>query len=105
MIEWPEPASCPYRCAISASARETSSRFCSLRTRSSWCETSTGCALDSGSKPYAYGGFVEASAAARLQSLGGERGGVFRDPPQTREAAKRYLQVRSDAMKRCDVPR
>src|SRR6266705_4758362 len=63
------------------------------------------CVIDEIAKQYAYDDFVEASTAARFQSLGGERGGVFRDPPQTRDAAKRYLQVRSDAMKRCDVPR
>src|SRR5438093_13375308 len=63
------------------------------------------CVIDEIAKQYAYDDFVEASTAARFQSLGGERGGVFRDPPQPRDAAKRYLQVRSDAMKRCDVPR
>jgi len=63
------------------------------------------CVIDEIAKQYTYDDFVEASTAARFQSLGGERGGVFRDPPQTRDAAKRYLQVRSDAMKRCDVPR
>jgi hypothetical protein len=63
------------------------------------------CVIDGIAKQYTYDDFVEASTAARFQSLGGERGGVFRDPPKTRDAAKRYLQVRSDAMKRCDVPR
>src|SRR2546430_13356560 len=63
------------------------------------------CVIDEIAKQYAYDDFVEASTAARFQSLGGERGGLFRDPPQTRDAAKRYLQVRGDAMKRCDVPR
>lgn len=63
------------------------------------------CVIDEIAKQYTYDDFVEASTAARFQSLGGERGGVFRDPPKTRDAAKRYMQVRSDAMKRCDVPR
>src|SRR6266853_3783355 len=63
------------------------------------------CVIDEIAQKYAYDDFVEASTAARYQSLGGERGGVFRDPPQTRDTAKRYMQVRSDAMKRCDVPR
>src|SRR5437879_12497320 len=48
------------------------------------------CVIDEIAKQYAYDDFVEASTAARFQSLGGERGGVFRDPPQTRDAAKRY---------------
>jgi hypothetical protein len=63
------------------------------------------CVIDEIAKQYTYDDFVEASTAARFQSLGGERGGVFRDPPKTRDTAKRYMQVRSDAMKRCDVPR
>ncbi len=48
---------------------------------------------------------MEASTAARYQSLGGERGGVFRDPPQVREMGKRYLQIQGEAMKHCGVPR
>jgi hypothetical protein len=63
------------------------------------------CVLDTVAGQYSYDDFVEASTAARFQSLGGERGGVFRDPPKTRDSAKRYLQVHSEAMKRCDVPR
>jgi hypothetical protein len=63
------------------------------------------CVIDELAQQFPYEDFVEASTAARYQSLGGERGGVFRDPPQTRETAKRYLQARSEAMKRCDVPR
>jgi hypothetical protein len=63
------------------------------------------CVMDELARRYTYDDFVEASTAARFQSLGGERGGVFRDPPKTRETAKRYMQVHSDAMKRCDVPR
>ncbi|HSU77511.1 MAG TPA: hypothetical protein VLI89_10585 [Burkholderiales bacterium] len=63
------------------------------------------CVIDELAQKYPYDSFVEAATAARFQSLGGERGGVFRDPPQTREIAKRYLQVRSEAMKHCDVPR
>jgi len=63
------------------------------------------CVIDEIAQKYAYDDFVEASTAARYQSLGGERGGVFRDPPQVREMGKRYLQIRGDAMKHCDVPR
>jgi hypothetical protein len=61
------------------------------------------CVIDEIAQKFTYDDFVEASTAARFQSLGGERGGLFRDPPKTRETAKRYLQVQSDAMKRCDV--
>jgi len=63
------------------------------------------CVIDEIAKQYTYEDFVEASTVARFQSLGGERGGVFRDPPKTRDTAKRYMQVQSEAMKRCDVPR
>ena len=63
------------------------------------------CVIDEIAQRFTYDEFVEASTAARFQSLGGERGGVFRDPPKTRETAKNYLQVQNDAMKRCAVPR
>ena len=63
------------------------------------------CVIDEIAQKYSYDDFVEAATAARYQSLGGERGGVFRDPPQTRELAKRFMQVQGEAMKRCDVPR
>ena len=63
------------------------------------------CVIDDIAQKYSYDDFVEASTAARYQTLGGERGGVFRDPPQVREMGKRYLQVRGEAMKGCGVPR
>ena len=63
------------------------------------------CLIDEIAQTYTYDDFVEASTAARYQSLAGERGGVFRDPPEVRETAKRYLQIRGDAMKHCGVPR
>ena len=47
------------------------------------------CVIDEIAQKYSYDDFVEASTAARYQSLGGERGGLFRDPPQTRDSAKR----------------
>src|SRR5437660_7339679 len=57
------------------------------------------CVIDELAQKFSYDEFVEAGTAARYQNLGGERGGVFRDPPQTRESAKRYLQARNEAMK------
>jgi len=63
------------------------------------------CVIDEIAKKYPYDDFVEAATAARYQSLGGERGGVFRDPPEVRETAKRYLQIQGQAMKGCSVPR
>lgn len=63
------------------------------------------CVIDEIAQHFSYEVFVEAATAARYQSLAGERGGLFRDPPQTRDTAKRYLQVQGAAMKHCDVPR
>ncbi len=63
------------------------------------------CVIDEIAQKYPYDDFVEASTAARYQSLGGERGGLFRDPPKMQEAAKRYRQVQGEALKRCNVPR
>jgi hypothetical protein len=63
------------------------------------------CVIDEIAQKFSYDDFVEASTAARYQSLGGDRGGLFRDPPQTRDAAKRLTQVQGEAMKRCNVPR
>jgi hypothetical protein len=63
------------------------------------------CAIDQIAAKIGYDDFVAASTAARFQSLGGDRGGLFRDPPETRASAKRYMQIQSDALKRCDVPR
>jgi len=63
------------------------------------------CVIDEIAAKVGYDDFVEAATAARYQSLGGERGGLFRDPPQIRETAKRYLQIQGEAMKRCSVPR
>src|SRR5215471_1449992 len=63
------------------------------------------CLIDDIAQKYSYDDFVEASTAARYQTLGGERGGAFRDPPNVREMAKRYMQVQSEAMKHCGVPR
>jgi len=63
------------------------------------------CLIDNIAQKYSYDDFVEASTAARYQTLGGERGGVFRDPPKVRETAKRYVQIEGEAMKHCGVPR
>src|SRR5262245_17123463 len=63
------------------------------------------CVIDDIATQLSYDDFVEAGTAARFQGLGGERGGLFRDPPETRAAAQRYMKIQGDAMKRCDVPR
>src|SRR5256714_15656407 len=53
------------------------------------------CVIDEIAQKYAYDDFVEASTAARYQSLAGERAGDFRDPPQVRQMRKRRLQTRA----------
>jgi len=63
------------------------------------------CVIDDIATQLSYDDFVEAGTAARFQGLGGERGGLFRDPPETRAAAQRYMKIQGDAMKRCNVPR
>ncbi|HXC75825.1 MAG TPA: hypothetical protein VNU19_02125, partial [Candidatus Acidoferrum sp.] len=61
--------------------------------------------IDQIAQKLTYDDFVESATAARYQNLPGDRGGEFRDPPETHKAAKQYLQIQSDAKKSCDVPR
>src|SRR6266571_2453623 len=49
------------------------------------------CLVDEIARAYTYDDFVEASTAARYQSL--TCGGSRNTPPQVRETAKRYLQT------------
>jgi hypothetical protein len=64
------------------------------------------CVIDQIAQKFTYDDYVEASTVARNQTrVEGERGGLFRDPPETKAAAKRYNQVQTEARKRCDVPR
>src|SRR5258708_33840692 len=48
------------------------------------------CVIDEIARQYPYDEFVEASTVARFQSLGGERGGGFRDPPQPTDTPTHY---------------
>lgn len=50
-----------------------------------------------------YDDFLEADTALRYQGLGGERGGVFRDPPEVRKMAKGYQAIREQANAACFV--
>lgn len=61
------------------------------------------CAIDQISKQLKYDEYVEISAAQRYQTLGGERGGLFRDPQEVKKAAKRYKAIQDDAQKACFV--
>src|SRR5688572_33425495 len=61
------------------------------------------CLIDRIAERLSYDDYVEGSTVARNQNLGGERAGLFRDPPGMREVAKRYEKVHSEAMKQCRV--
>ena len=63
------------------------------------------CVIDSIAEKYKYDEYVEASAIARYQNLGGEGGGMFRDPPENRPIVKRYRDAEGDAKKTCGVPK
>ena len=61
------------------------------------------CAIDAIAEKIAYEEYVEASSAARYQSLGGERGGLFRDPEPAKNMAKKYREVQASAKQQCGV--
>jgi hypothetical protein len=61
------------------------------------------CAVDQIASRLKYNDYLEASTALRNQSLGGERGAEFRDPPEVRNMAKRYKGVQQQANDACFV--
>lgn len=61
------------------------------------------CVIDRIAQELPYDEFVEASTALRYQSLGGERGAVFRDPDDVKKIAKKYKAIQSDANKACHL--
>lgn len=63
------------------------------------------CAIDAIAEKLPYEGYVEASTVARYQTLGGERGGLFRDPEVMKDLAKRYRALHAEAKNACGVPR
>lgn len=63
------------------------------------------CAIDGIAARMPYDDYVESSAVARYQTMGGERAGVFRDPEAMQAMAKRYRELHAAAKKACDVPR
>jgi hypothetical protein len=63
------------------------------------------CLIDRIAEKLSYDDYVEGSTVSRNQNLGGERAGLFRDPPRMREVAKRYQEVHGAAMKQCQVER
>lgn len=61
------------------------------------------CAVDQIASRLRYNDYLEASTALRNQSLRGERGAEFRDPPEVRSMAKRYKGVQQQANDACFV--
>lgn len=63
------------------------------------------CTIDAIAEKLPYEDYVEASTVARYQTLGGERGAVFRDPESMKALAKRYRALNVEAKQSCGVPR
>jgi hypothetical protein len=61
------------------------------------------CVIDQIAGRLKYDDFAEVSTALRHQSLGGERGAEFRDPPMVRDMAKRYKAIQQQANDACFV--
>ena len=61
------------------------------------------CVIDQMAEHLSFDDFVEASTFARNATLGGEGGGIFRDPPRARERAKLFRTLESDAYKACGL--
>jgi hypothetical protein len=59
------------------------------------------CVIDRIAGQLKYKDYVEMSTAQRYQSLGGERGAVFRDPQDVKKAAKTYKSIEDAAQKSC----
>lgn len=61
------------------------------------------CVIDRIAKAVRYDDYVEMSTALRNQSLGGERGALFRDPGTVKGMASKYKAIQADANKACYV--
>jgi hypothetical protein len=62
------------------------------------------CVIDRIAKALNYDDYVAMSVALRNQTLSGERGGAFRDPPSVKQMAVRYKAIEAEADKVCAVP-
>jgi hypothetical protein len=61
------------------------------------------CAIDRMADHLTYDDFVEAGTFARYATLGGEGGGIFRDPDRAKERAKLYRSVEAEAYRTCGL--
>lgn len=62
------------------------------------------CVIDAIAKDMKHDDYLEMSTALRNQTMAGERGAVFRDPPQVKEMANKYKAILASAHKACHVP-
>jgi hypothetical protein len=61
------------------------------------------CAIDRMAEHLTYDDFVEAQTFAHYSTLGGEGGGIFRDPDHAKERAKLFRSVEADAYRACGL--
>ena len=61
------------------------------------------CAIDRIAEAIPYEDYVAMSTALRDQTLAGERGGAFRDPPSVRDMADKYKTIQASANQACHV--
>ena len=61
------------------------------------------CAIDRMADHFTYDDFVEAQTFAHYSTLGGEGGGIFRDPDRAKERAKLFRTVEADAYRACGL--
>ena len=62
------------------------------------------CVIDHIAKAMTHEQYLEMSTSLRNQTMAGERGAVFRDPPPVKEMAGKYKTIQANASKACYVP-
>jgi hypothetical protein len=61
------------------------------------------CVIDRIAEAIPYEDYVAMSTALRNQTLPGDRGGAFRDPPAVKDMANKYRTIQANADKACHV--
>jgi len=61
------------------------------------------CVIDHIAKGMTHDQYLEMSTALRNQTMAGERGAMFRDPPQVKEMANKYKAILASANQACYV--
>ena len=61
------------------------------------------CVIDHIAKALPYDDYVAMSTALRNQTMAGERGALFRDPPPVKDMASKYQALQASANKACYV--